>query len=172
MKRDAVDRTLQEWTDHAPETDVSGRHVVWRLQMIAKYISQAIADMDELDGQLSSSAVRMLLHLIATPEPHEAHPSALGDRLLLTSGSMTALIDRLEGLGYVSRRRDPSDRRAILVGLTDTGKETARRLSVAHTELEARILQPLDEQQRAELTELLRALVLAYESDGWQFPKG
>ncbi|MGD0272247.1 MAG: MarR family transcriptional regulator [Gaiellaceae bacterium] len=39
----------------------------------------------------------------------------LGDRLLLSSGGVTMLIDRLERAGWVSRRPHPSDRRAVII---------------------------------------------------------
>jgi len=39
----------------------------------------------------------------------------LGDRLLLTSGGITALVDRLERAGWVSRSPHPNDRRAVIV---------------------------------------------------------
>ena len=42
-------------------------------------------------------------------------PGELGERLGLTSGSVTALIDRLERLGWASRAPHPADRRKVLV---------------------------------------------------------
>ena len=45
-------------------------------------------------------------------------PSELGTMLTLTSGSVTALIDRLEKLGWASRNRHPDDRRKVIVALT------------------------------------------------------
>jgi DNA-binding MarR family transcriptional regulator len=42
----------------------------------------------------------------------------LGDRLLLTSGAVTMLVDRLERAGLVERRPHPHDRRAVLVELS------------------------------------------------------
>ncbi len=42
----------------------------------------------------------------------------LGERLLLTSGAITMLVDRLERQGWVSRRRHPTDRRYVLLDLT------------------------------------------------------
>ena len=44
----------------------------------------------------------------------------LGERLLLTSGGVTVLVDRLEAGGWVRRRKHPSDRRAVLVELAPT----------------------------------------------------
>lgn len=42
----------------------------------------------------------------------------LGDRLALTSGAITMLVDRLEAAGWVRRRPHPTDRRYLLVELT------------------------------------------------------
>jgi DNA-binding MarR family transcriptional regulator len=46
----------------------------------------------------------------------------LGERLGLTTGAITALIDRLERVGYAHRLRHPHDRRSVLVELTPTGR--------------------------------------------------
>lgn len=40
---------------------------------------------------------------------------ALAEALSLSTGSVTALVDRLERKGYVQREKDPSDRRRVLV---------------------------------------------------------
>lgn len=42
----------------------------------------------------------------------------------LTSGAVTAMLDRLERAGYVRRLRDTSDRRRVLVDLTDKARQT------------------------------------------------
>jgi DNA-binding MarR family transcriptional regulator len=54
-------------------------------------------------------------------------PGELGKRLSLTSGSVTALIDRLERLGWATRERHPEDRRKVVVQLTALGEATAQR---------------------------------------------
>jgi len=43
----------------------------------------------------------------------------------LSSGAVTALLDRLERAGYVRRLRDPADRRRVWVELTDTARKLA-----------------------------------------------
>jgi len=45
-------------------------------------------------------------------------PREIGERVGLTSGSVTALIDRLERAGFVERRPSERDRRSIEVGIT------------------------------------------------------
>jgi DNA-binding MarR family transcriptional regulator len=42
-------------------------------------------------------------------------PGQLGDRMALSSGAVTALIDRLERLGWVRREPHPTDRRSVIV---------------------------------------------------------
>jgi MarR family transcriptional regulator, 2-MHQ and catechol-resistance regulon repressor len=65
--------------------------------------------------------------------------SAIQDKVLLASGSMTAAIDRLEKRGLVVRKSTPSDRRARLVQLTQEGK----RVATAYFEKHARDLEDL-----------------------------
>jgi DNA-binding MarR family transcriptional regulator len=54
-------------------------------------------------------------------------PGELGERLSLSSGSVTALLDRLERLGWAARERHPDDRRKVVVRLTALADETAER---------------------------------------------
>jgi DNA-binding MarR family transcriptional regulator len=57
----------------------------------------------------------------------------LADRLFLTSGGTTLLVDRLEQRGFVSRRPHPSDRRAVLLELNPAaGAQTAPSLERYH----------------------------------------
>jgi len=56
--------------------------------------------------------------LEALDEHGSLTPGELGALLTLTSGSVTALIDRLEKLGWASRNRHPDDRRKVVVTLT------------------------------------------------------
>ena len=48
-------------------------------------------------------------------------PSELGERLIVTRATVTAVVDSLERRGYVSRSPNPNDRRGIIVGLTPAG---------------------------------------------------
>lgn len=54
-------------------------------------------------------------------------PSAVCAALGLTSGSVTALLDRLEKRGLIERRADPVDRRALRIALRDPAHELLAR---------------------------------------------
>lgn len=52
-------------------------------------------------------------------------PAMLGAHLMLSSGAVTYLLDRLEAGGHVTRVRDPHDRRRVLLEYADAGRELA-----------------------------------------------
>jgi DNA-binding MarR family transcriptional regulator len=57
-----------------------------------------------------------------------AAPGRLGADLGLTTGSVTAMLDRLERLGYLTRTPDPSDRRKVVVRATPVAAERAQTI--------------------------------------------
>jgi DNA-binding MarR family transcriptional regulator len=55
-------------------------------------------------------------------------PGRLGERMMLSSGAVTALADRLERLGWLTREPHPSDRRSTLLKLTTKAQEAAEEI--------------------------------------------
>lgn len=68
-------------------------------------------------------------------------PRELGKRLALTSGSVTALIDRLEVRGLAIRAPDPSDRRALKVSASRQGERAITRSRKVLGSLSRRVVQ-------------------------------
>lgn len=56
----------------------------------------------------------------------------LNQYLLLTQPSVSRLVDRLVGRGYVAKESDPADGRGAVLTLTDAGYATFRRMAVTH----------------------------------------
>ena len=54
-------------------------------------------------------------------EEKELTVKELGDRLWLDSGTLTPVLKKLEGKGYLSRRRSDSDERSVVLALTEAG---------------------------------------------------
>ena len=65
--------------------------------------------------------VLMVLWEWSEAEPKESSVSALGLRLQLDSGTLTPLLKRLEGQGFLIRERDVADERRVLVRATASG---------------------------------------------------
>lgn len=84
--------------------------------------------------------------------------SALGKKVLLSSGSMTAAVDRLEQRGWVERTFAATDRRARIVRLTVEGSKLIRRLFAEHTRDMEEAFLCLDGPEKEALASLLRKL--------------
>jgi MarR family transcriptional regulator, 2-MHQ and catechol-resistance regulon repressor len=84
--------------------------------------------------------------------------NALGAKVLLTSGSMTAAIDRLERRGLVRRTAEAHDRRARVVRLTSAGRKLIRSAFADHAQALERAVAALAPGERATLIGLLRKL--------------
>ena len=96
-----------------------------------------------------SPASGLVLSIVADAEcplpPHE-----IAERLIISRATVTGLIDSLERQGYVQRRPHPSDRRMLLVEVTDTGRKVANTFRPIVHDQQKRWLEILsdDEQQR------------------------
>ena len=60
--------------------------------------------------------------IVALWEQDNQTVSGLGEKLFLESNTLTPILKKLEGMGYLRRQRDPSDERQVLVSLTDAGR--------------------------------------------------
>lgn len=70
-------------------------------------------------ADLSASAFQTLAILDGAGEPLASH--VISDRLIVTTASMTSLLNTLESRGLIERRPHPEDRRKILVAITAAG---------------------------------------------------
>ncbi len=60
--------------------------------------------------------------IVALWENDNQTVSGLGEKLFLESNTLTPILKKLEGMGYLRRQRDPTDERQVLVSLTDAGR--------------------------------------------------
>jgi len=75
--------------------------------------------------KLSSPEMRVLLALRRAGGDFSRRPTDLFRALLVTSGAITKIVDRLSADGLVKRRSDPSDKGGFLIHLTAKGKKVA-----------------------------------------------
>lgn len=102
---------------------------------------------------LSTTAGMVLAIVDGAGEP--VTPSTIAERAVVTSASVTSLLDTLEKRGLVVRRQHPGDRRKLLIELTDEGRATVDRFLPGAHRLETEILSVLDEDERRQLLSLL-----------------
>lgn len=87
----------------------------------------------------------------------------LGSRTLITKGTLTGVVDRLEARGLVARAASPTDGRSTLVRLTPEGEHLFQRVFEPHLAFLAPAFESLPECGRKELEKRLRQLRLALE---------
>ena len=95
---------------------------------------------------------------------HHKGPLLLGEiqrKILVTSGGITYLVDKLEAKGLVERQECPEDRRARYAALTPAGATLIRQVFPVHAKVLTRVLSGLDREEQLEATTLLRKLGLA-----------
>ncbi|MET9336725.1 MULTISPECIES: MarR family winged helix-turn-helix transcriptional regulator [unclassified Nonomuraea] len=163
MTMDEVDRLVASWQQERPDLDVTPLQVLSRVSRLARHLDRARrAAFAEHD--LEPWEFDVLTALRRAGGPYELSPGALLRATLVTSGTMTNRIDRLEQAGLVRRRPDPEDRRGVLVSLTDAGRA---RVDAAFADLlrrERELLAGLGGDEQKVLADLLRTLLTPFDS--------
>ena len=115
----------------------------------------------ELNGRfrrfgLTGSSFNVLMILDGAPEPLSPHE--LGERLLVTRGTVTGLLDTLQRQGLVRRIPHPGDRRMLLIELTETGRTVLRKSWRTHFPAQTEMLSVLSDAEKETLVRLLGKL--------------
>jgi DNA-binding MarR family transcriptional regulator len=160
MTEDAIDRIVQEWNRERPELDVSPTHVLQRITRLYLLQSASFAEVFGRYG-LTFGEYEVLAALVRSGPPHRMKPSELVGALVLSSGAMTNRIDRVETAGMVERLPDPDDRRGTLVVLKEKGRQVVDEAVRAHLANEERLLGALSADERRQLADLLRTLLVS-----------
>ena len=133
----------------------SGVHVflvLWKAaRAVETYAENSIAEL-ELCGS-DFAVLEALLHKGPLPI------NEIGKKVLLTSGSITVAVDRLESKGLVERRASGTDRRARIVHLTKAGRELITRVYADHaSDMERLAAASLNRAERETLMRLLKKI--------------
>lgn len=162
--RDEVDDLVAAWHSQRPDLDIEPLQVLSRVSRLARHLDRARRaafsghDLEPWEFDVLSALRRH-------GPPYQLSPGALLRTTLVTSGTMTNRIDRLEQAGLVRRQPDPQDKRGVLVSLTELG---AARVDAALADLlvsERTLLAGLDAAQQRRLADLLRVLLAPLDAE-------
>lgn len=159
---DAVDAILEQWHRERPDLDVSPMGPIGRLKRCAALLQRRL---DEIfaDFGITFWEFDVLATLRRSGAPYRLAPTALFSALMVTSGTMTHRLQRLEASGLVRRVPSRDDARSMLVQLTAAGLALIDRAVEAHVENERRILAPLKASDLAALDSSLARLLAILE---------
>jgi MarR family transcriptional regulator, 2-MHQ and catechol-resistance regulon repressor len=92
--------------------------------------------------------------------------NVIGEKVDLTTGSITTAVDRMEARWLVVRKNHPEDRRVRLVELTAKGRRLIEKAYVQHEIDMEKAMRVLSREERAELVDLLKRLGKGNEDSG------
>jgi DNA-binding MarR family transcriptional regulator len=135
-----------------------------RLQRVGLHLDRLQSEaMAEIDMSFADYSIVATLH--REPTPHALPVSRLAELVLRPMGGITQVVDRLERAGLVSRQLDPSDRRRVLIQLTDTGINIAEQGDKAYRVSRERVLAEISDGQLKKIDAAVVDLLSVLEHD-------
>jgi DNA-binding MarR family transcriptional regulator len=157
-------QVASDFAEHYPGANATSTEAAMNLVRTAELLIKRIGELVQPFGLSSSSALVLgILADAATPLP----PNQIADRLIISRATVTGLLDSLEKRGYVRRAPHTSDRRMLLIELTDSGRQVAHEFRVVVHQHETAWMAGLSEPEQARLIGALHQLQAALsEADG------
>jgi DNA-binding MarR family transcriptional regulator len=159
---DAVDMIMDQWQRERPDLDLTPMAVTARTARLAALLERGIDD-NLADHGLAGWEFEVLASLRRTGSPFILTVGRLQGTMMISSGTMTHRLDRLEKRGMVARSKDLSDRRGIHVALTREGRVLVDEVVQTRLDRERELLSALPDTQQRQLADLLRQLLISLE---------
>lgn len=112
-------------------------------------------DMQRFNINLTEFAVLELLY-----HKGDQPIQRIGEKILITSGSITYVVDKLQQKGYIERVACPTDRRVTFTSLTENGRAFFEGIFPEHQKLVEAIFSPLQQAQSEKLIESIKMVGL------------
>ncbi len=129
-------------------------HLGYWLRYVSNHVSHAFAQKVEAEG-VSVAEWVVLREVYEAPMA----PSALADRLGMTRGAISKIVDRLENKGLAARTHSTTDRRAQTVALTRTGRARVPKLAALADKNDAEFFGHLSGAERGRLIAAMQEIV-------------
>jgi DNA-binding MarR family transcriptional regulator len=155
---DQIDALVGQWGAVRPDLDLTTMARVARLLEVARQVEARIAALAASAG-VDLAEGDVLFTLRRAGAPHRLSPSAISAALLVSSGTLTSRLDRLERKGLIRRVPHPTDRRSTEVELTPAALKAVDAAVTRHVANEQAMLGALSEREQEQLDRLLRKLL-------------
>lgn len=163
MADDHVDKILEQWAVERPDLDTSPMAITGRLARISAFFRDAMQDTFRR-FDLNCASFDLLATLLRSGPPYTLLPGELLASSMVTSGTMTNRIDRLEEAGLVRRKQCPADKRCCYVSLTEDGRALINDALEAHVETLHRLTDAIPPKDRDALSQLLKQVLSSFEA--------
>lgn len=161
---DQVDRILAQWHAARPDLDVGPMGTFGRLKRLCDHLSAELAGVYKAHG-LTAASFDVLATLRRAGAPYALSPSSLIGWTMVSSGTMTNRLDRLEAAGLIRREANPQDGRSSVVALTPAGLALIEQVVEAHVANQHRLIAALPEDLRGAFDAGLRVWLAGFEDE-------
>jgi DNA-binding MarR family transcriptional regulator len=133
------------------------KHVGFWLRFVSNHVSQAFA------RRLMESGVTVAEWVVMREmfDEEETSPGVVAERIGMTRGGVSKLVDRLVGKGLVTRREREDDRRFQAIALTAVGRRLLPKLAALADENDEEFFEALNAKERAALIGTMKKIVQA-----------
>jgi MarR family 2-MHQ and catechol resistance regulon transcriptional repressor len=138
-----------------PDSSAKATECAMNLVLTAELLEKQIANL--IQPFNLSPATGLVLSILADSET-PLSPNNIADRLIISRASVTSLLDSLEKRGFVKRQPHLSDRRMLLVELTNSGRQVANQFRPIVHQHQKVWLKALNEKEQEQLIQMLHRL--------------
>ncbi|MFI6978506.1 MarR family winged helix-turn-helix transcriptional regulator [Embleya sp. NPDC050154] len=142
---DAVDAIIGQWAEERPDVvdELWTVQLFGRIQRLALVVEKSVKASAVKHG-LDVGEFDVLTTLQRSGPPYALTAGTFLKASMVSSGTITNRIDKMEAKGLVERVRDGEDRRTVKIHLTERGHEVTRALFADHLASYARLLADVD----------------------------
>ncbi|WP_269582501.1 MarR family winged helix-turn-helix transcriptional regulator [Roseibium sp. Sym1] len=158
---DRAERARRQWQKEMPEVKdrLAPMVLLGRLNEAAQVMSRDYLAPAYADIGLKTGEFDVLATLVRSGPPYKLTPTELYRSTMMSSGGMTARVDKLEKAGLVERCPHPDDRRALTVCLTEKGLNLIKSKIPDYVEMQHEAVGGLNLEEQKQLSDLLEKLI-------------
>ena len=156
---DRASRARAQWQKEVPGLNLVPMEALGRMSEVTQTLRKNYFEPVFKAYGLKPGEFDVLATLRRSGVPFTLTPTELYSSTMITSGGMTARLDRLEKAGLIARKPHESDRRALCVVLTDQGRALIETLLPEHIATQEKALAGLNPEEQEELGRLLRKIL-------------
>ncbi len=157
--KDLIDALIADWNIERPDLDVDAMQIVGRVMKLGK-IFENRASLALKENRIYYTDLDVLATLRRSGKPYQLTPKQLMESVVITSGAMTALLNRLTKLELIYRAADENDGRISLAGLTEKGKKIIDEAIKKRFDEAKNSIQILNKKEQEDLSILLKKLLI------------
>lgn len=161
---DHVSRLVAQRRRETPDVPLDGMEIFGRarrLTLLSRPVIEAVFERYGID----TGEFDVLATLRRSGKPFALRPTELFQTLMISSGGLTDRLNRLERKGLIFREASQSDKRSMLVKLSQKGRVLIDKAFAEDMAVEREMLSALDTGERKTLAALLAKLLCTIEED-------